>query len=283
MMPKKLLLTRNEAEKIIKAQKLGQSFVLASFDLGHTTQKAEIEGSKISVGGVYFGVDALLKLKDDACYVLDEDVFRKIEFFGEDTNLFYKLKPTRDWPTLMLSSVPMHRFKHFSPKEDTLSKIKEIAPLKGVILDTCCGLGYTATQAAKTNGVERVIVFERDANVVRICEYNPFSSELFSNKKIELRQESVFDGIKTLSAAFFDRVIHDPPTVSFAPELYSDEFYSELYRVMKKKSVLYHYCPNPGKTKGAEFWRSVEKLLLRNGFVNVKYNSKSSGIRAVKK
>jgi uncharacterized protein len=283
MAPGKVILTKKEAIKLLNAQKLGQTSALLSFDLGKTSQNIVLTSEFAIFGEEKVLFEELKKIKDDACYVLEEGELKKIEFFGEDTNLYYKLKPTKDWPTVMLSSVPMHRFRHFSPKEDTLTKIKEISPVRGTVLDTCCGLGYTAIGAAGFDAVEKVIVFEKDKNMLRVCEYNPYSEALFSNKKIEIMNENVFEGIKSLESNSFDRIIHDPPTVSFAPELYSDEFYVELNRVLKRRGVLYHYCPSPGKTKGKEFWRTIEKMLERNKFVDIKYHEKSSGIRAIKK
>ena len=93
----------------------------------------------------------------------------------------------------------------------------------------------------------------------------------------------MFFGIKKLENNYFDGVLHDPPTVSFAPELYSQEFYAELLRVMKPGAKLYHYCPNPGKTKGKEFFPAAIKRLENAGFVNAKYRPASSGIVAQKK
>ena len=279
----KVILTKKEAIKLLKAQKLGQTSISLSFDLNKSFQPVFLTSEFASIGKEKIDLNSLKKIKDNTCYVLENRDLKKIEFFGEDTNLYYKLKPTKDWPTLLLSSVPMHRFKHLSPKEDTKTRLEEIRPLKGIILDTCCGLGYSAITLAEGEAVSKVVSFERDKNVLRICEYNPHSEALFNNKKIELRNESIFTGIKEFSDNFFDRVNHDPPTVSFAPELYSDEFYTELYRVMKRGAILYHYCPNPGKTKGAEFWRTIEKMLERNKFQDIKYHERSSGIRATKK
>ncbi len=49
--------------------------------------------------------------------------------------------PTLDWPTVTISSVKMHRTAYVSPKRDTESKIKALGKLRGLILDTCFGLG----------------------------------------------------------------------------------------------------------------------------------------------
>lgn len=283
------ILTKRDAEKLLKAQKLGHSQTLVSLDLGKSTEKVVLEGEFALLRGISAPLKDLEKLRDETCYVFDGSAgevggFRAVELFSPETNLYYKLKPTKDWPTIMLSSVPMHRFKHFSPKEDTKSKLAEISPVRGTVLDTCCGLGYTAIGAASAGReVNEVFVFERDASVLEIARHNPYSQELFSNPKIKLSLENVFFGIKKISAEQFDRIIHDPPTVSFSPELYTHEFYIELFRVAAKNSVLYHYCPNPGKTKGKLFWPSLKRKLLEVGFSDVEFHEKSSGIRAIKK
>src|SRR3989338_3059560 len=101
----------------------------------------------------------------------------------------------------------MHRHRHIDPLEDTILKIKEVSPVKGRVLDTCCGLGYTAIFAAQR--AEYVITVEKDPSVVQLCKYNPFSEELFINKKIKIVQADIIKKIKTFSDCSFDRVIHD--------------------------------------------------------------------------
>jgi predicted methyltransferase len=277
------LLTKKEAEKALKSHKLGHLSVLLSLDLGLSSQEVKFRGDKIILRNEEVLVKALEKVKENTIYVATEGKLLAVELFSNETNLYYKLRPTNDWPTLMLSSVPMHRFIHIGPKKDTEQKINEISPVTGKVLDTCCGLGYTAILSSKQKDAEEVIVFERDPNVLEIASYNPYSAELFTNKKIKVVNRSVFDGIKEITDNYFDRIVHDPPTVSFAKELYSSEFYNELYRVLKPNGKLYHYCPQPGKTKGKEFHLNVIKRLETAGFVNCFYHSKSSGIAAVKK
>jgi predicted methyltransferase len=130
---------------------------------------------------------------------------------------------------------------------------------------------------------DEVFTFERDDNVIGLCRLNPFSQELFTNKKIKLKEASIFDEISKLKSESFDRIIHDPPTFKVSPELYSDGFYKELYRVMKKGGILYHYAPAPGKTKGKAFYENIIKhIKAATEFKNIAYHEKSSGIRAVK-
>lgn len=283
----KLLLSIKGRDKSKNQEKITQNpghfLVSMSFDLGNTTEQVEILDDRAIIRGEVVLAGELEKLKEDTFYTIVNGELKSIDFFGENTKLVYKLKPTKDWPTLTLSSVPMHRFKTVSPKTSAQLMTGEILPIRGKVLDTCCGLGYTSILSAQKETCDEAVVFEIDENVLRIAEYNPYSKELFTNKKIKLHQESVFSGIKKLQSNYFDKILHDPPTISFAKELYSDEFYRELFRVIKKGGILYHYCPNPGKTKGTHYYPTLIKMLSRNGFSECKYNPKSSGVTAKKK
>lgn len=276
--------TKENAKFLLKEALKGREKVELSLDLGKTKQVIDIiEGEVIPKQGreKKFKLEELQRLKENTVYTIHEGKVLAVELFSNESNLYYKLRPTKDWPTLMLSSVPMHRFVTSTPKMDTESKINSIRPIKGNVLDTCCGLGYTAISLAK-NGAESVTCFEKDPYVLDICKYNPYSEELFTNEKITLKNKNIFEEIKEMENESFDRIIHDPPTVSFAKELYSIEFYQELFRVLKKGGKLYHYAPSPGKTRGVEFWKSMIKLMKNAGFDNLDYFKNSSGIVAKK-
>jgi predicted methyltransferase len=174
----------------------------------------------------------------------------------------------------------MHRHIDFSPKKDTELKIAEIFPVKGTVLDTCCGLGYTAIMASQN--AEKVYTFEKDKNVLEMDKYNPYSQKLFHNPKIVIANQSIAEAIKQMKSCSFDRIIHDPPTFKLSPELYSLKFHRELYRVLAVRGALYHYCPSPHKTKGKLFYPKIVEQLRKCGFKQVEYHPLSSGIRAVK-
>lgn len=276
--------TKDTAEFLLKEALKRREKIELSIDLGKSRQVVDIiDGFVVPKQGESkkFSLEKLQRLKENTVYTVENGKVLAVELFSNESNLYYKLRPTKDWPTLMLSSVPMHRFITSTPKLDTESKINSIKPIKGKVLDTCCGLGYTAIMLAK-NGANSVTCFEKDNFVLDICKYNPYSEELFTNEKITLINESIFQGIKKLESESFDRIIHDPPTISFAKELYSIEFYIELYRVLKKDGKLYHYAPSPGKTRGVEFWKTMVKLLKNAGFRDVDYFKNSSGIVAKK-
>ncbi len=277
----KIVFTKQTATFLLKEALRARETIEASLNLGKSKTKIVVRNGFFEVLGQRVEIRKLERLKENTIYTIEEEKVLAVELFSEKTNLYYKLRPTKDWPTLMLSSVPMHRFVSASPKESATRMVELIKPVKGKVLDTCGGLGYTAIISANS-GAGKVICYEIDESVLEMAKYNPYSKELFENEKIELRHESVLEGIKNLPNESFDRIIHDPPTMSFAKELYQKEFYDELFRVLKKGGKLYHYAPNPKKTKGAEFWKTIIKILTKSGFANADYVKTASGITAQK-
>ncbi|RLE63789.1 MAG: SAM-dependent methyltransferase, partial [Thermoprotei archaeon] len=132
----------------------------------------------------------------------------------------------------------------------------------------CTGLGYTAIYSLKRRA-STVVTIEKDPYVLEIARYNPWSRELAS-EKIEIILADASKYIRELQDESFDRIIHDPPRFALAGELYSLEFYKELYRVLKNGGVLFHYTGAPGVKKGFKFQSSVAARLRRAGFLRIR-------------
>ncbi|MBU0628826.1 MAG: methyltransferase domain-containing protein [Nanoarchaeota archaeon] len=271
------LITKREANKLLIYR---TGLVKISLDLGISQSEVAIKNNLAHINNQKIKLKDFIKVKENTCYTIENNTLKPIALFSQDTGLYYKLFPTNDWPTITLSSTPMHRYSSLSPKADTETKIKEISPVKGIVLDTCCGLGYTSILASKT--AEKVITFERDKNVLAIARFNPYSNDLFSKKNITINQKDILDEILNLKDSSFDRIIHDPPTFKYSPDLYSKEFHKQLYRILKKMGILYHYCSCPKKTKGNLLFPRIVNQLKEVGFNHVEYHESSSGIRAVK-
>jgi len=206
----------------------------------------------------------------------------EVKFFDEKTKKFYKLVPTSTWPTLEISGIHMHRIKEVDPKTDSELKIKALGKIYGEILDVCTGLGYTAIIAARRKRVKKVITIEIDENVIKIARQNEFSKELFENPKIELIIGDAFEVIRKFEDESFDFIIHDPPRFSLAPQLYSQEFYIQLFRVLKKRGRMFHYTGEPGKLSGKNFVKGIVKRLLLAGFRKVVKVREAKGVVAFK-
>jgi predicted methyltransferase len=85
-----------------------------------------------------------------------------------------------------------------------------------------------------------------------------------------------------MEAGRFMRVIHDPPAFSLAGDLYSGEFYRELYRVMRNRSLLFHYIGDPESKSGRSMTAGVIRRLEQAGFRQVRRVPRAFGVIAVK-
>lgn len=184
----------------------------------------------------------------------------------------YKLLKTAGYPALVIDGVRMHRTKEMNPEEDAKAKVNALRIRGGILLDTCCGLGYTAIESAKH--ASQVITIEKSPEVLELAKQNPFSQELFNNKKITLIKGDIFNEIKKFDSSYFKYIIHDPPRLSLAGELYGKEFYSELFRVLKSGGRMFHYIGSPGaRYRKRNLKQGVVNRLMAAGFKVKKMDS----------
>ncbi|MCX8170402.1 MAG: methyltransferase [Candidatus Bathyarchaeota archaeon] len=193
-----------------------------------------------------------------------------IKFYSEKTGKFYRLVKTETWPYLEISGIRMHRADDVDPKTDAMLKIKALGKIYGSVLDCCTGLGYTAILAARKKSVREVITVEKDENVIFIAKQNPFSRDLFENSKIKLIIGDIFEEIKNFDDEFFNFIIHDPPRINVAPELYSLEFYRQLFRVLKSNGRILHYVGKPGVRQGKRYLKGIVERLRFAGFMRIR-------------
>lgn len=277
-----ILISKYQAEKIKAAMKFRQQTCKTSLDLGITQIEVKIVSGhaildkELSISEAQ--IDKIIK-NDTSVFLITDKGIEKIQIFSEETNKFYKLMPTgyKSPPTLEISGIRMHLTKDMNPHEDTKNKISCISPVSGRILDCNMGLGYTAIMASEKAQVDTC---EIDPNVIEIARFNPWSSRLFLGN-IKIHNQDVFEKIKDFKDCSFDAIIHDPPSFKLSVHLYSKEFYSQLYRVMKPKGKLYHYTGMPGsKARGMDIMASTSKKLADSGFRQI--SMKHRGIIAIK-
>jgi predicted methyltransferase len=159
----------------------------------------------------------------------------------------------------------LHRVKGITPWEDTLEKVRAARVFRGAkVLDVCTGLGYTAI-ASLDYGASSVVTVERDENVLAVAAVNPWSRRL-ADPRVKIALADAADFVRELPDASFDRVVHDPPRLALAGELYGLDFYRELYRVLKPGGVLFHYVGEPGRARGLNIAGGVSGRLKRAGF-----------------
>ena len=270
-----IVLSYLQAREILAAYQQGQTAVRTSLDLGLTHIEMPLPSTMLSNEQL----DEIAN-NEQVCYVVKEGAIEKIQRFSKHFNRFYSLMPTYSAPTMLVAGFPMHRIKGTDPYQDTLSKIKAIAPIKGTVLDTTMGLGYTAVQAAKT--AVHVTTIELDPTVVDICRYNPWSQGLFNLTNLTRLIGSAYDHVATFATDQFTIIIHDPPTFRLAGDLYSADFYRQLHRILKPKGRLFHYIGDPQSKLGSRVTKGVVQRLKEAGFRRVVPRPRAYGVTAYK-
>ena len=261
------IISSQDLRKINDSIKNNLREVEVSLDLGITKEKI-----KISKEGFYIK-NNLIKIKkiketDKSCYIITKNKIEKVQFFS-DSNL-YKLIPTKNKPILKISGTSMH-------KKEFVERIKK-EKLKGIILDSGTGLGYTAIEASKT--AEKIITIEFDKNVIEITKINPYSKDLFKKKDIELKIGDLTKLIKEFKDKSFDNIILDGGTPKSSGEFFSLENYKQTFRVLKNNGKLFHYIPKHHIKSGRDFASEIIKRLKKAGFNIVERNNMGSYVIA---
>lgn len=277
------ILSHFQVKPLQQARIAGNFTVETTLDLGHTTAVLTLHTTHVALpDSQTLTWEQLAEIAENelACYLISDNTIEKIHFFSEALQRYYSLMPTLGAPTMLISGFPMHRIKDTEPHQDTLSKIKAIAPVTGKVLDTTMGLGYTAIEAAKT--AESVTTLELDPTVLEICRRNPWSQGLFDNRKITQITADAYEWVERCPDHTFSVILHDPPTFSLAGDLYSADFYQQLHRLLKPKGRLFHYIGDPKSKSGANITKGVVRRLQDAGFGRIVPKPEAFGVAAFK-
>ncbi|MFN8377954.1 MAG: methyltransferase domain-containing protein [Anaerolineae bacterium] len=273
-----------QLKPLAAAWKLGEPAVSLSLDLNLTQSAAHLSDEGLHLEAGLLSWAAIQDVLDDenGCFVLVEDSKTgqlkpdKIQVFSQSTRRHCSLYPTeKSAPTLLIAGFPMHRIKNTDPMQDTKAKIRAADP-RGMMLDTSMGLGYTAIESAKR--AQHVITLELDPAVVQVAQRNPWSRGLFLLPNLERRLGDSIDLIDEFDDETFDRILHDPPTLSLAGDLYSGAYYRELYRLLKRGGRLFHYIGDLNSPSGQRTSRGVIERLGAAGFRNVSKRTEAFGV-----
>jgi predicted methyltransferase len=196
-------------------------------------------------------------------------------------------------PTMVLGGFTMHRIKgeNMNPQVDTKAKIRGSRLFtSATVLDTCCGLGYTAIEAAAKAKEGLVVTIEYDDASVEMCAHNPYSQALFTsenghNNLVGLKGDSC-QVIKHMHDNVFDVIIHDPPARALCAtsDMYGLNFYKDLYRVLKEGTGhLFHYIGSPNSKESGRLYGGIKQRLQEAGFTNVQKYEDAFGLIATKR
>jgi len=249
----------------------------ATLDLGLTRRTVCLENRTMVLDNRELRLDEITPSREDrVVYVGVNEIYEVVK---SDQGGFYKLKALDmdKSPTLEINGVHMHRIVGIDPWSDAKCKVLKTGVRRGDrVLDTCLGLGYTAINSLLRGALE-IIGFEIDWNVLWVSEHNPWSHRL-ADPRILIYNMDVLKGMEMIEDNYFDKIIHDPPRYSGSTgDLYSLDFYNELYRVLKSGGKLYHYTGEPGKHGSHDIVKGIGERLRKAGFHPVYFDSKCLG------
>jgi uncharacterized protein len=259
------LLTRPVADALLAAHNAGSETWTGSLDLGRSNGEAQLEADAWEWRGQRYPWPG--KLKDRTIYYWDGDEFAAVSRY---CGALIKLVPT-EWgaPTFEIDGIKMLPTAKASPIEDARRKVALVQPQGKAVLDTCGGLGYFAACCLEA-GATHILSFEKNEDVLWLRTLNPWSpdpEEAAHNGRLQLTHADVSQAIAQISDASVDALLHDPPRFGIAGELYSQVFYDQLARVLRRSGRLFHYTGSPNTlTSGRDVPREVAKRLEKSGF-----------------
>ena len=268
------LLTRPLHDKLVAAARAGEASVECSLDLERSAVVVAVDAGGWSWQGQRYPF--LETCKERTIYHWTDDGFQPVARF---TTSLIKLVPTQ-WgaPTFEIDGIKMLPTEHVSPYADAAAKVALIEPRGKVVLDTCGGLGYYAAWCMQGQA-RQILSYEKNPDVLWLRSLNPWSPE--AEGPLTLVQADVVHAIPTMAAASIDAVLHDPPRFGIAGELYSQAFYDQLARVLRRNGKLFHYTGTPNRlTTGRDVPREVATRLQRAGFAT---SPEGDGVLAVKR
>jgi hypothetical protein len=254
------LLTARECEQLLDARKCGAATLICSLDLMRTRTQVEIRASDWAWEGRSYPYP--VRWRERTVYYWAAGDYRPAARYGSS---LVKLVPT-EWgpPTFELDGIKMLPTAHGSPWDDAERKVQLVQPRGKAVLDTCGGLGYFAAWCLR-GGAAQIRSYERSPDVLWLRSLNPWSPA--AGGVLDLVPDDVSLAVTRIAGASFDAILHDPPRFAVAGELYSQAFYDQLARVLRRSGKLFHYTGTPNKlTSGRDVPREVMQRLRRAGF-----------------
>jgi hypothetical protein len=278
-----VVLSHFETRKLVAAWKAAKTAAVSSPDLGITSVEVKIgehgvhwpDGSFLSWEHI-----RIITTNENTCFRVVDGTPQPIRGYSDFTGRSFGLMPTKTAPAMIVAGFPMHRVKDIDPLSAARLMIDSIAPVRGRVLDTAMGLGYTAIEAAKT--ALSVVTVELDPVAEEIARVNPWSADLFNNPKITRTAGDVAEKICGFGPGEFDCIIHDPPAQCLAGDLYSGAFYKQACRVLAPTGRMFHYIGDPRSRSGGRTTKGVVKRLMDAGFTKVIPQPKAFGVSAHK-
>jgi uncharacterized protein len=277
------VLSRFQAEKLLLAKTNGLERMMASLDLGFSEQEVRLDPVGIGAGDRPLLDWAQVKAiadSENGCFRVLNNGCDVIRGYSESTRRTFSLFATAEAPALLISGFTMHRVKDISPRRAALEMVRAAAPIRGRVLDTATGLGYTAIAAAQAAAA--VVTIELDPGSLAMARENPWSQELFKNPRIRSIAGDSSEEIGKFPDKYFSVIIHDPPSISLAGDLYGEAFYRQAWRVLADDGRMFHYLGDPGSALGKRVNKGVVRRLQTAGFGRIVPKPFAFGVLACK-
>lgn len=114
-------------------------------------------------------------------------------------------------------------------------------------------------------GCDSGAVLRKNPDVLWLRTLNPWSPQ--GSPALFLREGDISLAIQMLPDQSVDGILHDPPRFGIGGELYAQNFYTQLARVVRPRGRLFHYTGTPNKlTSGRDVPLEVAKRLRQAGF-----------------
>ncbi|MFN9489665.1 MAG: class I SAM-dependent methyltransferase [Betaproteobacteria bacterium] len=268
------LLTREVHDVLHEAARAGRDTLECSLDLGRSITAVALDAEGFAANGLHH--PWIAQPRERTIYYREGSGWSPVQRYS---TALIKLVPT-DWgpPTFEIDGIKMLPTAQVSPWADAQRKVALVAPRGKTILDCCGGLGYFAASCI-AEGAARVQSYEKNPDVIWLRGLNPWSPQ--PGGALALQNADISTAITTLPDMTFDAVLHDPPRFGIAGELYSQKFYDQLARVLKRRGRLFHYTGTPNKlTSGRDVPGEVLRRLQRAGFTA---RREGEGVLAVKR
>jgi predicted methyltransferase len=276
----KPLLSCYQANDLLAARRRGEASVRASLDLGKTECEWRLGEHGARAGAVELAWSALEAIaeNDSVCFALDGAEPEPVRVFSPESNRSFQLWPTRRAPALVISGFLMHRVRDVTPDEGAAAMVRALGKVRGRLLDTTTGLGYAAIAASHV--ASEVVTIEIEPVARELARENPWSQELFDNPRLSLREGDSSKLIDEFAEGSFAAVLHDPPAINLAGELYAGEFYARVRRLLSRNGRFFHYIGDPDSTSGGRTTKGVVKRLYDAGFSRVSVVKQAFGVLA---
>jgi uncharacterized protein len=267
------LVTITVLEQMLEARRVGAVSLQCSLDLQLSSTVVAIGNESWNWRGQEFPYPDSVKAR--TIYHWVDNRFAAVARYS--TSLI-KLVPTEFGPpTFEIDGIKMLPTASGSPFTDAQRKVGLIRPRGKAILDTCGGLGYFAAWCVR-GGAAKVVSFEKNPDVIWLRSINPWSPP--NDDILKMERGDVVESIAELAPQSCDAVLHDPPRFGIAGDLYSQAFYHQISRVLKRKGRLFHYTGAPNKnSSGRDLAQEVSNRLRSAGF---DVEKSGDGVLAVK-